>query len=109
MRTVCLLFVLYLCSMHIAAQRQTFEARIIDADTGEPMPCVGVYIEAGRTTLTNFDGDFSIEADSSETYGCATAVRCAVGGANGHHVGSDGKGIGKSLAADFTTYGKGLS
>lgn len=67
MRTDCLLFVLYLCSMHIAAQRQTFEARIIDADTGEPMPCVGVYIEAGRTTLTNFDGDFSIEADSSET------------------------------------------
>ncbi|MBO4612691.1 MAG: hypothetical protein J5671_05920 [Bacteroidaceae bacterium] len=48
------------------AQEQTYETRVVDADTGEPMPCVGVYIETGRTTLTNFDGEFSIKADSNE-------------------------------------------
>ena len=52
--------------MHGMAQNQTREARVVDAESGEPIPCVGVYIEAGRTTLTNFDGDFSIEADSNE-------------------------------------------
>ena len=66
MREVCFLIVMLLYSMHISAQGQTFEARIIDADTGEPMPCVGVYIKEGRTTLSNFDGDFIIKADSSE-------------------------------------------
>lgn len=55
-----------LCLMHGMAQNQTREARVVDAESGEPIPCVGVYIEAGRTTLTNFDGDFSIEADSNE-------------------------------------------
>lgn len=37
------------CVMVIVAQEHSFEARIIDADTGEPIPCVGVYKENEQT------------------------------------------------------------
>ncbi len=43
-----------------------FTARVIDAETGEPLPLVGIYISEENNTLTNFDGEFSITADSAD-------------------------------------------
>ena len=42
------------------AQDTTFTARIVDADTEETLPLVGIYISEENNTLTNFDGEFSI-------------------------------------------------
>ena len=47
-----------------AMAQTTFSARVIDAETGEALPLVGVYISEENNTLTNFDGEFSIIADS---------------------------------------------
>ena len=44
----------------------TFTARIVDAETGEALPLVGVYVNEENNTLTNFDGEFSITADSAD-------------------------------------------
>ena len=44
----------------------TFSARVIDAESGEALPLVGVYISEENNTLTNFDGEFSITADSMD-------------------------------------------
>ena len=41
----------------------TFTARIVDAETGEALPLVGVYVNEENNTLTNFDGEFSITPD----------------------------------------------
>ena len=48
------------------AQDSVFTSRIVDAETREALPLVGVYISEERNTLTNFDGDFSIQADSTD-------------------------------------------
>ena len=50
-----------------AAQNAACQARVIDSDTGEPIPCVGIYVSAGRTTLTNYEGEFSIKAGPTDT------------------------------------------
>ena len=42
-------------------------AEVLDAESGEPLAMVGVYVAAGNTTLTNFDGEFSIRAHASDT------------------------------------------
>ena len=62
MLTVC---VMLASTLTIMAQR-IYTARIIDAETGEALPLVGVYISEENNTLTNFDGEFSITADSAD-------------------------------------------
>ena len=62
-----ILFLLLLTLIVRANAQQKFMARVVDADTGEPMPCVGIYVSQGRTTITNFDGDFQIEAMPDDT------------------------------------------
>ncbi|MBR0432963.1 MAG: hypothetical protein IJK15_04590 [Bacteroidaceae bacterium] len=42
--------------------RQSYTVRIVDAETGEALPLVGVYISEECNTLTNFDGEFTIKA-----------------------------------------------
>ncbi len=59
---VCLLLAATLTTMAQA----TFSARVIDAESGEALPLVGVYVSEENNTLTNFDGEFSITADSSD-------------------------------------------
>ena len=61
MLTACLMLV----NMTAMAQT-TFSARVIDAESGEALPLVGVYISEENNTLTNFDGEFSITADSMD-------------------------------------------
>ena len=44
------------------AQDAVFSARVVEAETGEVLPLVSVYVSEDVNTLTNFDGEFSIAA-----------------------------------------------
>ncbi|MBQ6750091.1 MAG: carboxypeptidase-like regulatory domain-containing protein [Bacteroidaceae bacterium] len=50
----------------VMGQRQKFQARVVDGVTGDPLPWVHVYVEEGRGTLTNAEGNFTIEANRDE-------------------------------------------
>ena len=45
----------------------TFCARIVEAESDEPIPLVGVYVANDNTTLTNFEGEFCITAQPDDT------------------------------------------
>jgi hypothetical protein len=51
----------------------TFCARIVEAESDEPIPLVGVYVATDNTTLTNFEGEFCIAAQPDDTirFSCA--------------------------------------
>ena len=60
-------FLIALLTAPLAALAQTsFTSRVVDAETGEALPLVGVYVSEACNTLTNFDGEFSIFADSTD-------------------------------------------
>ncbi len=63
--TLLLLLALLLC-LPIMAQQQTYRARVVDAETGEALPYVSIYVAAGRGTMTNARGYFLLQADPSE-------------------------------------------
>ena len=46
--------------------RLTITSRIVDAETGEPLPLVGVYIDEDHATLSNYDGEFSLTAQPND-------------------------------------------
>ena len=50
-----------------AFAQQTLTARVVDAETGEPLPYVSIYITAGNGTLSNEEGEFSINAQPDDT------------------------------------------
>ena len=58
--SIFLLFTIF--TAFLRAQESTYYAKVLDADTGEPMPCVGIRVSNENTTLTNFDGEFCIKA-----------------------------------------------
>ncbi|MBO4612321.1 MAG: hypothetical protein J5671_04025 [Bacteroidaceae bacterium] len=45
----------------------TYTAQVVEDETGEALPLVGVYVSNDNTTLTNFDGEFSIKAHPNDT------------------------------------------
>ncbi len=57
-----LLCFLFMLTTQWATAQTTFSARVVDAETGEGLPLVGVYVSAENYTLTNYDGDFSLTA-----------------------------------------------
>ena len=64
MKRVLILFSLLL-SLPLGAQ-QTYRARVVDAETGEALPYVSIYVAAGRGTISNSNGYFVIEAEPAE-------------------------------------------
>jgi TonB-linked SusC/RagA family outer membrane protein len=63
----CLLFCLGLFSIAFAQER-TVTGRITDADTGEPLPGVSVFIKGTNTgTVTDVDGRYSLSVPGSAT------------------------------------------
>ena len=58
--------VLIMSATATAMAQTTFTARVVEDETGEALPLVGVYISEENNTLTNFDGEFSITADSTD-------------------------------------------
>ena len=61
-RLVVLAILCCLGSLTTLAQDSVFTARVVEAETGEPLPMVGVYVSEDVNTLTNFDGEFSLGA-----------------------------------------------
>ena len=48
------------------SEQQTFRGRVVDAETGEPLPYASVYVAEGKGTLTNEDGEFTLVTDNIE-------------------------------------------
>ena len=66
MKSFLLSLIAILTAAIASAQDSTYTARIVDAETGEALPLVGIYISEAKNTLTNFDGDFTIKASSTD-------------------------------------------
>ena len=66
-KSVLFLFLFFPLSLFAQSDKAKFSARIVDAQTGEPLPCVHVYIAAGRGVLSNLDGNFTIEAEAKDS------------------------------------------
>ena len=62
----CVLIISFILSLTAAAQ-QTVTGRVVDAETGEPLPYVSIYVTEGKGTLSNDEGDFSIDVLPEET------------------------------------------
>lgn len=46
-------------------QEMMVQGRVVDAETGEALPYVSIYVEEGKGTLSNDDGDFKLTVDKS--------------------------------------------
>ncbi len=53
------------CCLAAAAQSITVKSHVVDAQTGEQLPYVSIYASQDNGTLTNYEGDFTIEVDSA--------------------------------------------
>jgi len=56
------LFILLLFAATLHAQQQTFRGRVVDAETGEPLPYVEISVSQKLRTLSNRHGIFAVEA-----------------------------------------------
>ena len=65
------IFLLALFPMSGTAQ-EPLQGRVVDAETGEPLPYVSIFAGEGRRTLTNAEGDFKLEAEEGDalTFSC---------------------------------------
>lgn len=54
------------CLAALALQAQKYSARVVDGETGEPLPYVSVYLDRERGTLTNEEGEFHINASKDD-------------------------------------------
>ena len=74
MKRLSLILILQLVVAFAWSQNDTtFCARIVEAESDEPIPLVGVYVANDNTTLTNFEGEFCITAQPDDTirFSCA--------------------------------------
>ncbi len=55
-----------LLAMARVSAQNTSTARVVDETTDDALPLASVYISASRYTITNQEGDFSIQADPSD-------------------------------------------
>ncbi|MBP5386479.1 MAG: carboxypeptidase-like regulatory domain-containing protein [Prevotella sp.] len=63
-QTYILMLMLVLCPISVSAQHHLV-ARVSDAKTGEALPYASVFIDSQHSTITNADGDFAINTDST--------------------------------------------
>lgn len=48
------------------AQELTVRGRVVDAETGEPLPYAAIYCAGGRGAMTNTDGDFRLSVSAGD-------------------------------------------
>ena len=63
MRNATLFILLLSAALHA---QQEFRGRVVDAETGEPLPYASIYVAEGKGTLTNEDGEFTLVTDNIE-------------------------------------------
>ena len=61
-----LILLLWMLTASVHAQHLHVDARIIDAKTGERLPFASVYISGQNSTISNAEGEFAIDADSTD-------------------------------------------
>ena len=61
-----IIMLLLACLPPVVAQDLTFQGQLRDAETGEPLPYASIYVAAGRGTLTNAEGNFSLSAGNQD-------------------------------------------
>ncbi len=66
MRILALLLTILLAAP-LRAQERTVAARIVDAETGEPLPFAKIYVSPEKGTMTNDEGDFMLTAAPADT------------------------------------------
>lgn len=54
------LLLLWCLSMSVLAQDRNLRGIVVDAETGEPLPWVSIYVDENRNALSNEDGYFNI-------------------------------------------------
>lgn len=64
-RNLIIILFLLLNLANVCAQ-STFTARVVDATTGDPLPMASVYVSSSHSTITNQEGDFSIQAQPED-------------------------------------------
>ncbi len=64
-RSLIIILFLLLNLANVCAQ-STFTARVVDATTGDPLPMASVYVSSSHSTITNQEGDFTIQANPSD-------------------------------------------
>lgn len=62
-----ILVLLMLLGPATVAAQQVFSARVVDADSHEPLPFVKVYSRTAQGTLTNYEGRFQISTQPTDT------------------------------------------
>ena len=60
------LFFITLCSTGAQAQDFVLQGRVVDAETGEPLPYTAIYVEKGRGALTNIEGDYRLSVSNQD-------------------------------------------
>ncbi|MBQ7181994.1 MAG: hypothetical protein IJR87_12000 [Bacteroidaceae bacterium] len=66
MRRILFALLLALCCPQLMLAQQTFTARVVDAETGEPVPYVTIGTMKGAALLSNEEGAFTLVADSAD-------------------------------------------
>ena len=87
MKQFSLLLLSYFCCLAQCLAQETIEGRIVDAQTGEPLPYAKVYTENKTGTLSNSDGYFRLAAHEGTklkiTYIGYRQVECTAAEARG--------------------------
>lgn len=60
------LIILLMFALRPVCAQNTYTARVVDATTGDALPMASVFISASHSTITNQEGDFSIQANPSD-------------------------------------------
>lgn len=60
------LLLLALFSLGIQAQELVLQGRVVDAETGEPLPYVNIRAGEGKATLTNIEGEFKFQVETED-------------------------------------------
>ncbi|MBR6128240.1 MAG: carboxypeptidase-like regulatory domain-containing protein, partial [Bacteroidaceae bacterium] len=64
---ICLLFLFTFSPFHLFTFAQdSVSAVVIDAETGEPVPYASIYVSSSCGTISNYDGEFSLECLPSD-------------------------------------------
>ncbi len=57
------IFIIFTTALHA---QQEFQGRVVDAETGKPLPYASIYLSKDKGTITNDEGNFCIEAKASD-------------------------------------------
>ena len=61
-----IIFLFLLLGLVQVCAQSTYTARVVDANTGDALPMASVYVSSSHSTITNQEGDFTIQANPGD-------------------------------------------